>query len=811
MTSLRRGMLACLIVAVPAVALPGVERTWAASPEQAELAERFLETASQLEKVSPQAAAALGDAAGRMFDNDPHLLRLAADLRLDLGQRDLAIKLLSALRQQMPDDQLSQVQSIDLISSKMESADAKAQYFERIVDNTNVPAEVRSHAALMLSGVQRQRGLDDEAKQAVDQALRLNPLNPKALQLRLDEVMRSGTAPQRARAMVDYLLANPLQPPVVSKLAEEHARAGVSDVAADLYGRLFDQLNASQQPASTDDSINYVLMLIQQGKIDSTAPIIQSLMKNDLSNPRVQYLNVLVAQQSGDANYVASQVAVARGVLILNLMRLQMQIDPNAPQVDDKTQPVLPDTNVAVSLLKVQKKPELKQQYLTALVDLAWLDVYFMGQPSFDMVIDAIKGLADPKDPVVNRIDGFTAISNGNYDLANVKLSAVAEHDPLSKLGLLSLQLRQGKDKAPILAEAKKLLAQFPVDVWSLMIRQSLQGAGKVDFRSPDADAIVAESNRLPRQWLEFQQTAAQSYLVDVDALTPTVTIGQPIWAKVTLQNTGNRTLLIGPGGVIDQYVPIDLTIRTTVEQPFLYAGIARLTGRLVLPPNTSTSAVVRLDNPAVDAFLASKPQFPMSIFSSAVINPTWRDAAFVPGLGGMRAQSRSVIERPAINFGSLAVRQQLLAGLNNPDPVIRLRSVMQVTAAASQMLMTADDQRQLAVDAMARVQKVADSDPSPTVRAIARQQLTLGADDAGQAKAIQAMLASPDAESRLIGCVMSINRAAAERAAWLKPLADDSDAVIQRLANAIIQLPDPSATQPSTQPATQPSGQPVK
>jgi hypothetical protein len=156
-------------------------------------------------------------------------------------------------------------------------------------------------------------------------------------------------------------------------------------------------------------------------------------------------------------------------------------------------------------------------------------------------------------------------------------------------------------------------------------------------------------------------------------------------------------------------------------------------------------------------------------------------------------------------------VRQQLLAGLNNPDPIIRLRSVMQVTAAASQMLMTADDQRQLAVDAMARVQKVADSDPSPTVRAIARQQLTLGADDAGQAKAIQAMLASPDAESRLIGCVMSINRAAAERAAWLKPLADDSDAVIQRLANAIIQLPDPSATQPSTQPATQPSGQPVK
>jgi len=790
------------VLAMPAIALPEQNGTPAASPEQAELAERLLEIAGQLKNVSPQAAAALGDAAGGMFDADPRLLRQAADLRLDLGQRDQAIKLLGALRQQTPDDQLAQVQSIDLISSTMESADGKAQYLERIVDNTNVAAEVRSHAAVLLAGVQQQRGLDDDARRAIDQALRLNPLNHRALQLRLNDLMQIGTAPQRAKALVDFLLANPVQPAVLSRLAEENARAGATDSAADLYVQLFDQLDAARTPANVDDSINYVVVLVQQGKLDQATPILRALLKSDADNPRVQYLNVLVARQSGDTNEAASRVTAARGVLIRNLIRLQKQLDPNAKQAEDFAQPTLPDLNAAVAQVKKLQNPQVTQLYLAALGDLAWLEVYLAGQAAPDAVNEAIAALADPKDPVQNRINGFAALDTGDLDAANVKLSAVAERDPLSKLGLLMLQLKQGKDKAAVLAEGNKLLAQYPVDVWSLMIRQSLQPAGKVEFRSPDADAIVAESARLPRKWLAFAQNGSQNYLVDVDLLSPTVTIGQPILAKVTLQNTGDRPLLIGPGGEIDQYVPIDLTVRTTVEQSFPAAAAARLTGRLVLPPRASTSAVVRLDNPAVEAFLASKPQFPMSIFVSAVINPIWREAAFVPGPGGTRVQAHGVIERPAINFGSLAVRQQLYSGLENPDPVVRLHSVEQVAAAAAPLLTASDDGKQLATDAIARVQKVADSDASPTVRAVARQQLALRADDAGLAKAVQGMLASPDVESRLIGCVMSINRPAAERAAWLKPLAADPDPAVQRLAVAIARLPDATATQPSTQPA---------
>ena len=41
MTPLRRGMLTCLVLAMPAIALPGQNGAAAASPEQAELAERL--------------------------------------------------------------------------------------------------------------------------------------------------------------------------------------------------------------------------------------------------------------------------------------------------------------------------------------------------------------------------------------------------------------------------------------------------------------------------------------------------------------------------------------------------------------------------------------------------------------------------------------------------------------------------------------------------------------------------------------------------------------------------------------------------
>lgn len=802
-----RGVLICAALAVPAVVWPSANSARAAAPEHADLAERLLQTGVQLERVSPAAAAALGDAAGQMFDNDPRLLRLAADLRIDLGQRDLAIKLLSALRQLQPDDQLAQVQSIDLIVSRMETADAKADYLTRVVDNAAVPAEVRSHAALLLSGVQSQRGLDEAAMAAVDQSLHLNPLNPRALQIHLDSAMRSGTAPQRARALVDLLLANPLQPAVLSRLAEENARAGAADVAIDLYRRLFAQLATSQSPPTTDDAINYTVLLVQAGRAKDAGPVVDAVTKNDPFSAPVQYLGVLMAQQSGDAAGAAAQVEIARAALTKNLIALQASFNKNTAKPEEGGKEggkaVLPDIKAAAALLQSLKKPELTQAYVNDLAAIAWLDVYFLGRPADGAVAAAIDQLADPKGAVPNRIDGFAALAAGDFDAANVKLSAVAPRDPLSQIGMLSLRLKQGQDKAAIAADAAKLLAQYPVDVWSLMIRQSTAAAGPLKYRSGEADAVVAESNRLPRPWLEFGKTPSDNYLLDVDALQPSITIGQPLLARVTLQNIGDRPLLIGPGGVIDQNVPIDMNMRSLTEEPFPGAAVARLTGRIVLQPNQSTSTVVRLDSTAIDTYIATNPQYGLSIFVSAVVNPVLRNNVVVPGVGGTRAQAKNVIDRTPTALTQLEVRHQFDKSLASADAVVRLHAVVQLIAAAEQLLGTNDPQRQAAVDAIAQVRKIAQSDPSSTVRATARQQLALHENDAGMATAVKAMLASTDVESRLIGCVMTINRSAAERAAWLAPLASDADPSVKRLAAAIARLPEAPTSQPTTLPTT--------
>ena len=789
-----------------ALACGPVARSLAAAPEQADLAERLLEMGEQLDQVSPDAAAALADAADRMLPADPRLLRQAVDLRLALGQREQAIRLLGQLRQLTPTDQLALVQSIDLLSAQSESAEQKADFLQKMIDNTNLAAEVRSHAAVLLAGVQSERGLDDGVDNAITTALRLNPVNARALQWRLDQQMRHGTAPLRAHALVESLLANPLQPPVLSRLAEEHARAGAVPEAAGLYGRLFDQLTALESPSSSADAINYVLMLLQAGRAKEVPEIAGALLKNDPFNAHVEFLNVLVAQQSGDAAAVTTAIATARGAFNRSLMGLQQRLDSNAPNPDGIANPPLPDVVGVAGKLKAAENPNLSRAFLQTLADLAWLDVYFLGQPAPQPVVDAIHTLSqvdgDSNNAVTARIDGFTALAAGKLDVASQTLSHVADRDVLSQLGMLIVRLKQGQDAAAVTSDGTKLLQQYPVDVISLMIRQSLRPAGKIEFRSADADAIVAESKRLPERWLDFARSAADNYLLSIEPVVANVALGDPVLVQVTLQNVGNRPLLIGPGGVIDQYVPLDITVRGLQQQAFPAAGFARLTASLVLRPGQSVTATTRVDNPAVAAYLATGPQYDAAMFVSGIVNAASHGGALVPGLGGVRRQANGVVDRAPINYAQQSVRDAVAALLAGTNAVDRARAVMQLSAAAAQLASAGDAaSQQLAAGATAAMQKTADGDASPTVRAVARQQLALQQNDADQSKAVQAMLASADFETKLLGCLLTINRAAADRRAMLSPLGNDADPILQRLAAALAKLPDTTAAA-ATQPA---------
>lgn len=775
----------------------------AATPEQADLAERLMQTAMGLTESAESfpVAAVLADAAERMMPEEKRLVRYAADLRLRLGQRDQAIDLLNRLRRLDPADQLAQVQTIDLLVDRMESADQKAAYLRQVTGAASVPAEVRSHAAVQLAGIEAERGRDNEAIQAIDEALKLNPLNPRALQLRLDRVMVPGTPPQeRAAVLVAILQANPMAMAALGMLADELARVGATEQSIALYKHVLSTVEAGT-PVPPEDLVNYAAVLLSVGQTKAAVTPAQMATQLAPHVPEGQFMRALVAQQLGDKETATAAYNEARDALIRTLMHLHAALDPQAAKPDD-SRPVLPDVKADAAVLAKGEHPRLAQAYQAALGDLIWLDAFFAATAPNPVLAEAITTIGPDKNNDIPRAAAIAALVRQQYAEAKALLTPLVERqDLLARAAMLVARLKTGEDKELLTSEAHKIVAQVPTGLWGATLKWILNDFAPFDLRTADTAAVVAEAGKLSSDWLAFGRNGRSFYVVDVDVVKAQVDVGQPMLISVTMQNLGTRPLVIGPGGAVDQQVIIDATVRGAIEQPFPGAAVARMTGALVLHPRQRITTYVRIDNPQVFSFLAANPHVSMGVFVSAIANPMLTPNGIIPGPGGFRVLSRSVFDRRVAALQRPEGRQQLIDQLARPDAMQRL-SALQAIAGNGLQLGQQDgpEQRQLAVQAAALVKKSAEEDASPTVRAIAMQLVVALTAESQRDEPIKAMLASKDAEARLLGALLVMGRSQADRQAMLSPLTSDADDVVQRLAKAIIALPDLT---PVTQPGS--------
>ncbi|MBC7783705.1 MAG: hypothetical protein H7144_07680 [Burkholderiales bacterium] len=779
----------------------------AVPPEQADLAERLLQTGAALAQDGNtfSVAVPLSEAALRLVGDDPRLLRLAIDLQLRLGNRDKAIELLAGLRKADPGDELAQVQTIDLNVDRMQSADAKETYLKQVMAAEAVPGAIRSHAAVMLVSVLKERRREDEIGPTLEQALKLNPVNPKALQWVVESVFASGApAPKRAEAIVNLLRSNPMQPALISNLAEELARAGLTDDALTMYRRAFDLETAMQIPAPANDAINASALLLISPSRNEAPAAAAAATQLEPSSSRAWFMRLLVERHIGDGRGQEATLTDARTALTRNLMALHRAIDPSAPEVKEDTAPQLPDVRADAQEIVKGNNGDLARAYAGSLADLGWLDAYFAARAPDPAVIAALETLTGQNSPVVTRLQGFAALTSGQDDEANVKLSAIAQSDPLARVGMLALRVKKGEPKDALLREAAQLLSEIPVDVWSTTLRYTLKDLGNIGFRTPDADALRAEVQKLPDDWLQLARAPGQFYVMKLTPMRVGVTPGEPMFLTLQFQNISKHPLVIGPGGVIDQQVVMDASVKGAVEQYVPAVGIARLSGKLVLQPRQSTTALVRIDSGELSAFLNTMPHLSLSVYASAVTNArSGPNSTVIPGPGGMREQSDSVFNRQATSFMKDTGRAGLVEQLKSGDPIRRLLALRALSANATAMRGSKDappELLQLASGAEDMMRQSLDRETVPAVRAQGLQLLMGMQKDANQTSImLQNLVISPDWESRAVGALVAIGIPQESRKQFLAPLASDTDEVIKRLAEAVMAVPDPV---PATQPA---------
>ncbi len=779
-----------------------------ASIIESDFAEKLFQTANELSQ-NPQtapAAEALGEAALRYAKEDPRLLRQSIDLQLQFGHREKAIELLNAYRKLEPNDQLAMVQTIDLLVEGMQSADERRKYMEQIATSEAVASEVRSHVCVQLYALLIETGDAAAAAKWLNQSILLNPVNPRALQLTLERLFATGgTAPQRTTAMVNLLKSNPMQPSTLATLAQELARAGATDEAVTMYRKAFDMNTALAVRPNADDVINYAALLLATDKPQEAASMATAATQLAPSSARAWFMRAMVEKQIGnDANLTAA-LAEAKSALTKNLMVLHRAIDKTAPEITEETPSAMPD--VRADAKAIDAKSDLARMYAGALGDVAWLDSYFSAKAPDPAIIEALTTLTGDNSVAVTRLQGFAALGTGQIDEAQVKLSAIAERDSLARVGLLAVKLKKGEAKEALQSQANDLLKELPVDVWSATVRQTLRELAPIQFATDGKAEVIAESAKLPDQWLTFPKAANGFYLMELTPLKVGIQVGEPMLMKLRVQNTSNFPLVIGPGGVIDQSVAIDAQVRGPAEQYFPGTAIARITGDLVLQPRESVMTQVRIDSNELGNFLNASPHVALTIYASVVSNPRvvqqQNGPAILPGPGGFRQQGESVMDRVALPFAKDTVRQQFAKDLQNPAAEQRLYAYRAIAGNVQALLgvqQPTDQHRELAAAGQKMISEALANETDPVVKS---QVSLLMLSYAGKPELIdaglQAMVASSAWQERITAALIAINLPQAKRAELLKPLENDADDAIKKLVATIVTIPDPK---PATQPA---------
>lgn len=831
----------------------------------AALADRFAETAQDVLRrdvvtdASWRMARSLLEAARRLDPDQPRYARDLIEALLYLRATDDAIATLADYRQLVPEDQVAQVRQIDLYLGQLETADHRLKYLTRIIDTPSVPAAVRSAAAVRLHNLRHERAETSEAWTALDQALELNPLNLDALRLRIAELPTTqpaeGDAPmdvQRVKLLLAMLSANPVQPEVSEELARELAIAGLVDLALEQYQLSFGMYRAMAILPSQEAAVDFAAEFVMNDDLRSADALATELLNADPSNIEGWFLRMLIARSEGDQarlNTLKQQTAVALANHVQGLLREAgdesattrpvevppaegaIPADPLAAPADPLAAPpapivvgdVLPDPAAALQKIRQADRPELVDAFSVIASDVAWFLVYYAGQGGSDAQpwIDAIKNANPEITERITRLEGWSFLASGQKGEAEVKLSAIADRDPLAELGLIQLQ-SQGDAPAndALKARASALLNEYPVSLLGATLYQSLKPLGAKVTPSESSKETLAAYEKIPRDLLSIIDRPQQSYALRAEPLKVSHFFGEPVLVRVGVTNVGTVPLTLGPDGVVRPDLWFDAQFRGALKESFSGVAYDRIAGPLVLQPGEETQQIVKVNQGELRALLESNPMKSLQFTTSVMTNPTAAGAEgqISAGPAGQRVTMTRLVERMAMPIQQPAARQSLIGATATGTPTQKIAALELIAT----LIATLEHEPPPAPDSPAGAADAADPTPQiirelrealrratfetdPTVRAYAHYLTGRIAPPQQQAAVIERLAGGSAWQDRLLAGMLILQTQ--QEIPAIDALAEsDPDPAVRHFMAALDDLSAVTTQAATTAPSTQPA-----
>ena len=810
------------------------------------LAERLAELAqARLRRQAVTApmwrqAAALLEAAGRLSPRDPRFPRLLVEARLKMQDVDGAIEALSAYRRVDPADQVAQIQLIDLYADRIETADARLEYLRDLLDRTSLPDPVRSHVATRCVPLLAERS-QDEAMSTLDEALRLNPVNPDAVRLRYDMMGPDATPAQRCAVLLSMLRSNPAQPEVVGELAGLLASVGLARESVEWYTlalRLYPRLGKLYPDEFVSDLGSQLMFTGQEEPLET---LLSSYLKAKPDDADAWFMRLVKEKAAGDKDN-AALMEEARQALRMRWAALALRMAgrdpqqqapapadavapgaaggpgpfggsgsrpgadigapapgiglgaapgaaPGAPAAPQSQPPA--DPAEAVRRFKAGEAEELTGEFVSVASDLAWFELYFAEKPESAVPwVAALKELLTAENLTVIRLEGWLDLLQGRPDQASEKLASISDRDPLAALGLIRLAGKDAAAQAQADELATRLQAEHPRGLVAAMVWSGLLAQGRQPkvIELPAAAEVRAEMDKFPKDWVEIINQPTSYYRITAEVLRVAHKYGEPMLGRVRITNVTDYPLTIGENGVIRPDLWFDARLGGLSTQAFPGVAYDRIARAVVLPPKTAVEQVVRIDQGALGATLSSNPSVSTQVLATVMTNPVSTANGVAPGPAGHRQPFIKAMARGGFPLSQSAARKRAIAAAEAGTPGEKLRN-LEMMATYVRLLSAVkelDDATRAAGTEFADVLGRSREDKVSSVSAWATFLSCRVAPPESRAPLVDRLAANANWPGRLLGLIAAEGLPAQQQLALAERLAqEDAEPVVKEYAAA--------------------------
>jgi tetratricopeptide (TPR) repeat protein len=821
-------MMAILVLAVGrAIADDQTDNTVPGDPEGSiALSEHLATFAHQIlrqEKMPAKAlnlSAALYEAAMRLNPKESRFPRALADIYLELNDTPGAVTALKTYLNLEPADQSAMVQQVDvyLRSPQMQSLDQRLRYLRSLLQMQQIPAPVRSEVALRCARIYIQRSQTPEAIKMLDSARQNNPMNLDALRMRYVMTQADALPTDRVQQLLGIMQANPADPTVASRLAEQLAQMGLVDQAITWYGlanRLYAGSRSHPDPAFVlgatsellignhpDEAANLATKYIQALPDDADGWFVWlSIAKFQLD------LDPTDAATKAEYDKTVRKASIAITNRLQKIRQLAGDTTATTRPIDSDTPTPLPNLAGDPEILKSAADVELRDPYIESLSSLAWLNLYYARDAATaDPIIAALSEILPPSNTKLRSLQAWRQFVGGDPTGALPKLRALSKNDPISAMGALIIESSDPAKKDRVPVEARKLIDDHPSGVIGAVLWAEFSRFHFVVDPSPDSGAVATLVANVPNSFLQLISQPKGFYEVQVTPVKAGYKFGEPILVRVSLQNISDVDLAIGDDCAVHPELWFDAHLRGMLTSGITGAAIGRLDQRLVLAPNDIVSTVLRIDQDALYGYFNDNPNLDLLVNLTLVLNPTHvvkkspeQPGTASPGVCGYSVQSTDLIAREPVPIETDDQRMQLLMSVDAADggEKIRLMQILYVYVG----ILRNSQSTQAAPVAQAFVAKLRRAQTNGSAPVLAWQKLLIAmlASSNDQVNAIKAMANDSNWQTRLLALEGARQLLGVKAIPIANLLSSDKDPIIRDYAVALSQsVHDEPATMPS-------------